>query len=172
MPENSLNDQNSATEKAAQVNQNVTEHKEGQAQQSVAESKTSPTTSSERQKERRATYRPSGKDKLQLPLGEKAASQKEGWSFGVSMANAGALASTGNANSNDYAMDDPSSWLGSNLSLVDMSHGAVTIPEGEQVFFRNGIPYLHATGGVAEINHKQPVSFGISVRKGLYGILC
>lgn len=168
LPENSLNEANKTTEKVSQADQNVTEHKEDQVQQSSEESKSSP-TASERQKERRATYRPSGKDKLQRPLREKTVSKKEGWSFGVSMGNPGALASTGNANGNNYVMADPSSWLGTNLSLADMSDGAVTIPEGEQVFFKNGIPYLHATGGVAEINHKQPISFGISVRKGLYG---
>lgn len=44
----------------------------------------------------------------------------------------------------------------------------VTIPEGQEVVFQGGIPYLLGRSNqVVSIDHKQPVTVGLSLRKGL-----
>ena len=42
------------------------------------------------------------------------------------------------------------------------------VPEGQELVFKNGMPYLMKNSEeIVDIDHKQPLSFGFSVRKGL-----
>ena len=57
---------------------------------------------------------------------------------------------------------------GGRVDLTTMSDGIMEVPEGQELVFKDGIPYLQRSSGqVVDIDHKQPLSFGFSVRKGL-----
>ncbi|MGG6495484.1 UNVERIFIED_CONTAM: PorT family protein, partial [Bacteroidetes bacterium 56_B9] len=52
--------------------------------------------------------------------------------------------------------------------LPNVSSGILDIPEGQELVFEGGVPYLRKnTRQVKNIKHKQPLSFGLSVRKAL-----
>lgn len=118
-----------------------------------------------RQMERR---RPSGKSKLQLPVGRKSSSKSGGWSIGLGMGNTGGL---GNALKNGGGQYGPAYDYGvssGKLDLMATADGIVSIPEGQEVFFKDGLPYLRKRErSIESIDHKQPLSFGLSVRKNL-----
>lgn len=57
---------------------------------------------------------------------------------------------------------------GGKVDLSSMANGILTIPEGQELVFKDGIPYLmRSENQIADIDHKQPISFGVSVRKNL-----
>ena len=57
---------------------------------------------------------------------------------------------------------------GGRVDLTTMSDGIMEVPDGQELVFKDGIPYLQRSSGqVVDIDHKQPLSFGFSVRKGL-----
>lgn len=43
----------------------------------------------------------------------------------------------------------------------------IRIPDNQIVYVKEGVPYVKNTDDVVDIKHRQPVSFGLSVRKGL-----
>ncbi|MEY8686684.1 outer membrane beta-barrel protein [Bacteroides sp. AN502(2024)] len=103
-------------------------------------------------------HRPSGKDKLHIPT-EKRASQKGTWSMGLSVGNSGGALTEVGAGSHAYM---------SRLSMLSVSNGLMeTIPNDQTVVFKDGVPYLRQAKQVVDIKHHQPISFGLSVRKGL-----
>lgn len=107
----------------------------------------------------RQTRRPSGRDKLHLP--QKASPDRGGrWSVGASVGNAGAL-STGNSG----LENTPISRL--QMDMASTSNGIIKVPDGQTVVFKDGVPYLEDAKKITDITHHQPVSFGLSVRKGL-----
>ena len=115
----------------------------------------------ESQPENRNMVRPSGKDKLHLPVtSEKKRSSVGRWSIAASFSNAAGASS---AQTQDYlVMADmpaaPANGLPSDMILIN---------DGSQLVFEDGIPYLRETTAVSDIKHKQPVGFGLSVRKYL-----
>lgn len=57
---------------------------------------------------------------------------------------------------------------GGNVDLSSTANGIVTIPDGQELVFKDGMPYLQRhKKRIADIDHKQPLNFGISVRKNL-----
>lgn len=122
----------------------------------------------EKEEVRRVAYRPSGKDKLQLPIARTASSKREGWSLAFSVGNPGATSMSNNGVESDVLSDPTTSLIEGNLNLVDASNGGLLIPNGEQLLFKDGMPYLRNAQRITDIHHKQPISFGISVRKGLF----
>lgn len=112
---------------------------------------------------KREARKPSGKDKLHLP--EQSSSAKKGgrWSMGASVGNAGAISIN---NGGDYAGSGPI-MQSSQLDMTSATNGVVKIPDGQTVVFKDGVPYLQKTKEVMDIEHRQPVSFGLSVRKEL-----
>ncbi|NDV81502.1 hypothetical protein D0T87_05840 [Bacteroides sp. 51] len=109
----------------------------------------------------RRVVKPSGKDKLHLPVvSEKKRSSEGKWSVGASFSN-GTSAST--SQSQDY------------LSMADLStsqngglaSGMISINDKNELVFDGGIPYVKQSASITEIKHKQPISFGLSVRKNL-----
>lgn len=107
--------------------------------------------------------RPSGKDKLHLPVEHKSTAKSKGWSMGMSV-NASGL---GNGLGND--MDQNLYYNSSGrLDLSSTANGVVSIPNGQELVFKDGLPYLmKRERSIASVDHKQPLSFGFSVRKNL-----
>lgn len=104
---------------------------------------------------------PSGKDKLHLPVtAEKKRSSAGRWSVAASFSNAAGASS---ARTQDYML---SADMPAGLS-DGLPSNMVSIKDNDQLFFEDGIPYLKGTATVSEIRHKQPVSFGLSVRRYL-----
>lgn len=101
-----------------------------------------------------------------LAVADVPRSKSKGWTLGLSVGN------TGGFNSIDESTDistEASQYLtSSSLSLLS-SNGVVVIPEGHELVFRNGMPYLMQDDdySVASARHRQPVSVGLSVRKNL-----
>lgn len=101
--------------------------------------------------------RPSGRDKLHIPA-EKRPSQKGTWSMGLSVGNSGGASTEVGAGSHNYM---------SRVSMLSVSNGLMEIPNDQTLVFEDGVPYLRQAKQVVDIKHHQPISFGLSVRKGL-----
>lgn len=115
-----------------------------------------------------ARRRPSGRDKLSLPV-ERKTVESRGWSVGLSVGNSGGLA-TGNDMALDYPMQDAvgGGGFGGKIDFSQTTNGILSVPQGEELIFKDGLPYLQKRGRqIASIDHKQPLSFGLSVRKRL-----
>ncbi|NDW11604.1 porin family protein [Bacteroides sp. 214] len=111
-------------------------------------------------KEERVQVRPSSKDKLHLPIAKATSKKNKGWSVG---------ASTGTLGSN-LSSNDVNFFYPDGINKVDFisSSGLVSLPSNGVVHFDNGVPYYAAQNDAVESwNHKQPISFGLSVRKSL-----
>ena len=142
-----------------------------QTEEPVAEDTDHETTieTKEPEKTRNDRYRPSGRDKLHLPERNNSGRDSKGWAVGLSVGNTGgfSLANEGEANvMSDYAPSSP--IYGGNVDLSSTANGIVAIPEGQELVFKDGMPYLQRREKqIADIDHKQPLSFGVSVRKNL-----
>lgn len=112
--------------------------------------------------------RPSGRDKLHLPV-EAAKKQKaNGWSVGLAVGNTGRLFSGNGMGDNNLLQNSSGYGVSGRIDLSTVANGIMEVPEGQELVFKNGMPYLQRNAEeVADIEHKQPLSFGVSVRKGL-----
>ena len=113
--------------------------------------------------------RPSGRDKLHLPVGGTKREQSRGWSVGLAVGNTGGLISGSSISESGLLQNGQNFGVsGGRVDLTTMSDGIMEVPEGQELVFKDGIPYLQRSSGqVVDIDHKQPLSFGFSVRKGL-----
>lgn len=113
-----------------------------QAEEPVVEDTDHETTmQAEEPETREDRYRPSGRDKLHLPEKNSSGRDAKGWAVGLSVGNTGGFS---------------------------LANGIVTIPDGQELVFKDGMPYLQRREKkIADIDHKQPLSFGVSVRKNL-----
>ena len=89
------------------------------------------------------SHKRSGQDKLHIPV-EKPESNKGRWSLG--------------AIPNEQRLN-----LVSNAAEGEI----IRIPDNQMVVFKEGVPYLKRMDEIVDIKHHQPISFGLSVRKGL-----
>lgn len=114
-------------------------------------------------KETRQVVKPSSREKLHLPVDDdrREEKRKKGWSVGLSV------------NSSSVSSSSSSSPLGNIQNQfidVDMDvaqNGAiVNLPKESVVFFSNGLPYYKRLSE-DDYSHSQPITFGLSVRKGL-----
>lgn len=114
-------------------------------------------------------YRPSSREKLQLPVKKQNTSKSRGWSVGLSVGNTGGLISGNGMEAGDMAQNSPfDDASGGRIDLANMANGILNVPEGQELVFKNGMPYLlKSADQIVDIKHKQPLSFGFSVRKGL-----
>lgn len=119
---------------------------------------------------RKERYRPSGRDKLHLPERDESKSGSKRWAVGLSVGNTGGF-SLANEGGDANIMSDqvPGGPIyGNSVDLSSTANGIVTIPEGQELVFKDGMPYLQRREKqVADVDHKQPLSFGVSVRKNL-----
>lgn len=125
---------------------------------------------SAQEKSERRVHRPSGKDKLHLPTEDKSSPKRKGWAVGLSVGNIGANALLDNTESNKIVNTPTNTTplFGEKLDMADISNGIMSIPAERELVFSGGVPYLqNSTHLVRDIKHKQPVSFGLSVRKSL-----
>lgn len=121
----------------------------------------------ERPVERR---RPSSRDKLHLPVEKKSGAKSRGWSVGLSVGNTGGLISGNTLGEGELLQNTPSfdSPYGGRVDLSTMANGIMNVPEGQELIFKDGMPYLKRRADqVVNIDHKQPLTFGFSVRKRL-----
>ena len=105
----------------------------------------------------------SGQDKLHIPA-EKPKAKKGRWSVGAAVGNGGGTSFSGNG-----AVEPlHSSFSDQRLNLAPTAgNEIIQIPNNQVVVFKEGVPYLKRTDEIVDIKHHQPVSFGLSVRKGL-----
>lgn len=112
-------------------------------------------------------YRPSGRDKLYLPERNCSGRDAKGWAVALSVGNTGGFSLANEEEANAIFMSGNPNY-GDNVDLSSTVNGIVTIPDGQELVFKDGMPYLQRRGKkIADINHKQPLSFGVSVRKNL-----
>ena len=109
------------------------------------------------------SHKRSGQDKLHIPV-EKTESKKGRWSLGAAVGNAGGVSLTGNDLADGGGMSNEQ-----RLNLVsNTTEGEIIrIPDNQMVVFKEGVPYLKRMDEIVDIKHHQPISFGLSVRKGL-----
>lgn len=95
--------------------------------------------------------------------------RKNSWSFGLSINNAQGLTDlTHNEEGANIIQQSPSNFVGENVNINSITTGFVAIPEGQELIFEDGLPYLRTNQKqITSIKHKQPLSFGLSLRKGL-----
>lgn len=134
-----------------------TEQTKNEAKQGGSENMGQATQSQDTERSGNRPRRPSGKDKLHIPS-EKRASQKGTWSMGLSVGNSGGASTEVGVGSHAYM---------SRVSMLSVSNGLMEIPNDQTLVFEDGVPYLRQTKQVVDIKHHQPISFGLSVRKGL-----
>ncbi len=117
----------------------------------------------------RPKYPKRNKGKLILPEENSRKNKRKGWAMGISVNSiSGGLESTtdNSAFVNDYLNSSGTTY--NTLDLLQTSNEAITIPEGKELIFRGGIPYLQSySKQISSIDHKQPVSVGVSIRKEL-----
>ncbi|MBP1615692.1 MAG: hypothetical protein H6Q13_3140 [Bacteroidetes bacterium] len=140
-----------STEKNAKQNE-MTDNQSVQHEAKKTDLKEETTTSTEKQN--RNVRKPSGREKLHLPASISSRKSKK-WSIGASVTNASSLSNT----------DNFSNASGSRLSLATMNDGMIEVPNNQTIVFKEGVPYLEY--GISNIEHHQPITFGLSVRKQL-----
>mgnify|MGYP000028964798 FL=1 len=104
-----------------------------------------------------------------MPVGGAKREQSRGWSVGLAVGNTGGLISGSSISESGLLQNGQNFGVsGGRVDLTTMSDGIMEVPEGQELVFKDGIPYLQRSSGqVVDIDHKQPLSFGFSVRKGL-----
>lgn len=108
------------------------------------------------------SHKRSEQDKLHIPV-EKPESKKGRWSLGAAVGNAGGVSLTGNDLAGGGIPNEQRLNLISNAAEGDI----IRIPDNQMVVFKEGVPYLKRMDEIVDIKHHQPISFGLSVRKGL-----
>ncbi|WP_195571720.1 porin family protein [Bacteroides nordii] len=108
------------------------------------------------------SHKRSGQDKLHIPV-EKPESKKGRWSLGAAVGNAGGVSLTGNELAGGGIPNEQRLNLVSNAAEGEI----IRIPDNQMVVFKEGVPYLKRMDEIVDIKHHQPISFGLSVRKGL-----
>ena len=90
------------------------------------------------------------------------------WSVGLSINSTGGATNLGNEGGVNIIQQSPNGYIGENISFSNTSTGLVSIPEGQELVFKDGMPYLRTRDDqITSIEHKQPISFGFSLRKDL-----
>lgn len=116
----------------------------------------------EEKENRMRTGKRSGRDKLHLPV-EKPKSGKGRWSVGAAVGNGGGVTLAGaDAGMIQQLLSD------GRLNMIESGESdIIRIPENQIVYVKEGMPYVMNLDEVVDIKHRQPVSFGLSVRKEL-----
>lgn len=111
-------------------------------------------------------HKPSGRDKLHLPVDSKETgrvSSKSTWAVGLAV-NSGAASlssSDGEYNSGPRQMMDA-------VSVPELSsNGLIVVPEDQTVILKDDLPYLVKSNQVIDAKHHQPITFGLTIRKGI-----
>ncbi|MDO4163671.1 MAG: outer membrane beta-barrel protein [Bacteroides sp.] len=131
--------------------------------------KSEATETSEAPKEKRKRYRPSGKDKLHLPAETKKRTKAEKWSLGLAVGNAAGFAE--DADEMAYMSDTSNDYHLASDGVDGVFSSSEEMPgedSYQKVVYEDGMSYLvEQKQRMSSISHKQPISVGLSVRKGL-----
>ena len=120
-----------------------------------------PTTQSVTE-EKEPKYKPSDKSKLHLPDSRQKEKRRKKWSVGVSMSN-GTLSSGSLPELEDFVNDPVFS-----TEQPPFYQNGIVVSKDMELVYLNGLPYLQERErSIESIHHKQPLSFGLSVRKEL-----
>ena len=93
------------------------------------------------------------------------APKRRGWSVALSVGNVGGVGNMANDGGGTPTMQSsPNAYLGINLCSAD---AIVTVLEGREILYKEGMPYLAESRQIAHIDHRLPVSFGVTFRKNL-----
>lgn len=94
--------------------------------------------------------------------------KQKSWSVGLSVNSTSGATNLGNEGGVNIIQQSPDGYIGENISFSNTSTGLVSIPEGQELVFKDGIPYLRTHADkITSIEHKQPISLGFSLRKDL-----
>ena len=111
-------------------------------------------------------YKPSNKSKLHLPDSRQKEKRRKKWSIGVSMGN-GTLSNSSLPEREDF-MEDFMSDPVFPAEQPPFYQTGIVVSKDMELIYLNGLPYLQERKhGIESIHHKQPLSFGLSVRKEL-----
>ena len=117
---------------------------------------------------KKATALPDNTNQLLLAMADKNRARAKGWSVGLSVGNTGSFSNGAGSEGNRYFQQNAPEFGNLSLDLSATSDGVLTIPKEQELIFQNGLPYLQSRSRrVASVDHKQPVSAGLSVRKNL-----
>lgn len=127
------------------------------------EQETNNTPEVKEQQEVRREVKPSAKNKLHLPVESgKNKSASKGWSVGLSVNSSPSTQLDGG-----YSNPVRASFNTQKVELQQNSlNGVVSLPKDGLLYFDYGVPY-YLTSTEVEYDHKQPISFGFSVRKAI-----
>ncbi len=109
------------------------------------------------------SHQRSGQDKLHIPA-ERPQAKKRRWTVGAAVGNGGGSSFIGNGTAETLYNSSSDQRLSLAPTVEDE---IIQIPNNQMVVFKEGVPYLKRTDEIVDIKHHQPVSFGLSVRKGL-----
>lgn len=123
----------------------------------------------ESDKQDKPSRQPSTRKKIEFTP-QKRKSESGKWAVALAIGNAGSISSD-NALRENNAGSNQLDYIG-NGGKIDLSTTAnevLNIPDNQEVVFMGGMPYLKSRyRKITSIDHKQPVSVGVSVRKGLH----
>lgn len=87
------------------------------------------------------------------------------WSVGLSINSTGGATNLGNEGGVNIIQQSPNGYIGENISFSNTSTGLVSIPEGQELVFKDGMPYLRTRDDqITSIEHKQPISLCFSLQ--------
>lgn len=139
---------------------------------SMAKGETTPTQEepvTNNKNEDRVMVRPSSRDKYHLPTKKPVKKTNSDWAMGLNV-NAIAGTTTSSSLTNTNMSSSPSISSDYVIGFPELSHdlanGIVDLTDRELVY-KDGVPMLATAEYVEDTKHKQPISVGFSVRKGL-----
>lgn len=120
-------------------------------------------------RKKKATELPPADRELLAMMDDRPHRKAQGWAVGLLVGNTGG--GMGNSSASNGLVHGPQSAPGTgylNLDLTSTSNTVLPIPEGQEIVFQNGVPYLQSrTRRIVSVDHKQPLSAGVSFRKNL-----
>ena len=138
------------TESLETIEENIAERGETVMQTSHSQQK--------KDTKHRQNYQPATWQRTPL-LSQANSKRDKKWSMSLSVGNA----TGGNG---QLATRTPHTQM-SRINMVTISNNMLDIPDGQQVVFSEGLPYLQPKNNEIEIEHHQPISAGIALRKNL-----
>lgn len=125
-------------------------------------STTSQPTAQSVTEEKAPKYKPSDKSKLHLPDSRQKEKRRKKWSVGLSM---------GNGTLNNGSLPELGDFVSDPVFPAEQPpfyQNGIVVSKDMELVYLNGLPYLQERErSIESIHHKQPLSFGLSVRKEL-----
>lgn len=91
--------------------------------------------------------------------------KRNGWSVALAATSGTGISGSGGSEFGPLASPSSGDYASSISDMGVMNDGIITVPDDMTLSFKGGVPYLYKTNYT--YHHKQPISFGLSVRKDL-----